>query len=816
MDRYFRVIRFFIKCHWLALLVSCALMVVPFFWFRPGEIDIGGDGGRLYFYDPVNLIKNSAYLVLPFGIGGLNSRFFYLPLLSVLAILKQVIHSPYILLTLYNSMKVAVGFLAVYGIVNELLGRNVTEKRTLIVIRVASILAGFFYIFNPAMTENYVRALPSQDQVFLNPLMFYLLLKYITTSQFRFLSLGLFVSLFFSHSFSWTAAPPFFAFYPLGIIFLIVYTVFILKRKMPWKGLLFGLLLFLGLHAFHLLPEFFDLFSPGSTTNTRVFDNAYMLEQIGYFSSALAIPKLSLRWFAHSVYSQISWASIIIPFVIILGIILKKKYDKTAILIGLFFLLTYYLVNAKITNIGIDLYRSLFYIPGFSMFRNFYGQWQFVYYFFYSLLFGVTAFFLLNRLKHKYVIIFSSTIVLYFIVSSWQFINGQLVNQLNVQSTTRVGIVMDPKFETVLDYIRSLPNDGKILLLPSTDYDYQVVHGLNNGAFVGRSMIGQLTGKKDFAGYQDLAPFSDMFWKLSRERNYDLIKLMFGILNIQYIFYNSDPLIYDGTFPEYPYSTSYARKYLPKNQKEYKEFVDHLTTNKIFEAGPYGIYRLEEKDLLPHIYVASNVLIYDEKPVSSPYAKSNIFFDDRIKKVFRSIYLDRSTCNTILSVTICQRNEVPQGANRIYIQFQRINPTKYKVKVSGANHPYVLVFSEAFHEKWKVFFSSKEVPIISLATAYFNGEIREGNINNNIFDRNAFETLSMKSLPENTHIKVNGYANAWYIKPTDMDNKETYDLIIEMTGQRIFWIGTFISAASLMLLGIYVCRSSINRIRHTL
>ena len=47
-------------------------------------------------------------------------------------------------------------------------------------------------------------------------------------------------------------------------------------------------------------------------------------------------------------------------------------------LIAIFFFTTLYLSSANITQIAVELYRMLFYIPGFSMFRVFYGQWQWV------------------------------------------------------------------------------------------------------------------------------------------------------------------------------------------------------------------------------------------------------------------------------------------------------------------------------------------------------------------------------------------------------------------------------------------------------
>ena len=70
---------------------------MPFFWFKPGEMDLGGDGGRLYFYDPINVVKNlGSYYVLPSATGRAEAYFFYLPFIAFLAGIKQIVDSSYI------------------------------------------------------------------------------------------------------------------------------------------------------------------------------------------------------------------------------------------------------------------------------------------------------------------------------------------------------------------------------------------------------------------------------------------------------------------------------------------------------------------------------------------------------------------------------------------------------------------------------------------------------------------------------------------------------------------------------------------------
>lgn len=785
---------------------------MPFFWLKPGEMDIGGDGGRIYFYDPVNLIQHfGSYYVFPFGTGIGEAGFHYLPLIGMLAFLKQIFHSPYVLISLYNSMKVVIGFLSVYAIVKALVnewGFKVGKEK---LIEATSIIAGLFYIFNPAMTENYVRALPTHDQVFLNPLMFYLLLKYFTTSHFLYVWIALFVSVIFSNNFTYPAAPPFFAFYPLSILFILLYASFIRHIKIPWKGITIGFMAFIGLHAFHLIPEFFDLFYPGSNTNARVFDKADIVEQIGYFTGVLAIPKVSFHLLAYSLNSQLKLASVIIPSIIVLGFLGSAKKEKAVLLTGIFFLITLFFTTAKITHIGVEFYQRLFYIPGFTMFRNFYGQWQFVFYFFYAVLFGQALYIVLLNIRKTLIIILSSFLVLYLVINSWKFINGDLVNQLNTQTKdVKVGVVMDPKYEEVLQFLRSLPNDGKIILFPFTDYGYQVIHGTNNGAYVGHSTIGYLTGKLDFAGYADIAPFSDVFWKLSKEKNYEAIQRMFGLLNIQYIFYNADPLVYDTTFPTYPYSPDYVRKYLPNNQLEYKEYISRIAGERIFKQGSYEIYRVAKNYIVPHFSLPDQVYVYKDDPKLSVYGKASAFFDG--KADINTAYLQEETCKKLFQEVDCMNKILLTQQKQPKIIFEKISPIKYKVKISEAQAAYLLVFSEAFHKNWNVFISPNAKKNTVSETVYFNGQIEEGKHGNSLINKDLLETFSLEQLPKPKHVLINGYANAWFISPKDVGGKQDYELIIEMTGQRLFYLGFSISIITLILIGMrFLARFWYNR-----
>lgn len=706
-----------IRSHCLVLLIGLALFIIPFFWLKPGEMDLGGDSGRLYFYDPVAFIKNvSLYHIVPEGLGSAEPNTYYLPYVAFLAVLKFLFRSPTIVINTITGLKLSVGFLAMYGIVKTMLLATYNKQRTSYIF-LASTLAGIFYVLAPPMIGNYDKALTSHNQVFLNPLMFYLLLKFFSENNFRYVLAAIGLSFVFAPNFALTSAPPFFAFYPLAMCYLLLYTRYVIHKTIPWKWLLVGGSLFVGVQAFHLLPQITNLFEPGSFTNTRVFDRASIMhEGVRYFTAILPLASVVKNIFMTPIVLQFFWVGIIAPAMIIIGFLLNKG-NRVLILTAGFYLVVLYLYSAKITSVGVEVYKNLFYLPGFSMFRNFIGQWASVYTFFYALLLGIAGDGVLKRLKPKLAVTLVVAFTLVWVAGAWPFLKGEIVNKIHWQSNNvRMTFAMDPKYEETLGFIRSLQDDGKILMLPLTDAYYQVIAGRDGGAYLGTSTISQLTGKKDFNGYQVLGPFAEDLMKYAREENYQAFLNILSQLSIRYIFHNSDPKIYEQGFPAVPYT--YMKTSFPETQNGYEEFIARLGAKRIYENGPYKIYELDESVRQPEIYVA-----------------------------------DATGKN-----------------NRAKLEIEKINPVEYAISLAAQDiQSSTLVFNNAFNRNWKL-------------------------------------TVDGKPVPEDRHLKVNGYANAWRLTTDDLVGKNGYTMILRLDSQKYVWWGWSITFVSLVLVGLLLIR----------
>lgn len=750
------------------IVISLLLFIIPFFWLKPGEMDLGGDNTRLYYYDPVSFIKYlGLYNISQVGKGVIIPEYFYLPYVGILAFLKQFLSST-ILIDMSNGLKLSVGFASMSMIVYELIGGGNNKKQTNWYAMVASVLAGLFYIFSFGsikMAFFWDRALITHSQIFLNPLMFYLLLKYMITQQGTYLWISILISFIFSPNFSPISAPPLFSFYPLAGTYIYVYTKFIDNwRRINYRMILHGLVLFLGVQAFHLFGETVNVLDRSSIVNAKIFDsNEILAGGLGYFTAISGSGKAILSYLLPSEYRILQLISWVAPVVIITGFLFNSIVRKKYLLTAVFFFITFFFVTANITHVGFEFYRTLFYIPGFSMFRIFFEKWAFVYIFFYAILFGLGSYVLLTNLKILYRRIFILMTVLLFVISATPFLLGWPVNKIIIGGSKNIPSVIqfDSKYEETLQYIRNLPTDGKFLVFPLTDYFRQLIYGKHGGVYEGPSTISFLTDKYSFVGYQDFgyqkndpAPYAELIMKYSREKDYQRLQRIFNTLNIRYIFHNSDPRIYEETY--YPGGDySYMRTSLPKTQLEYEEFIQKFPVKEIYKNGSYKIYEMDDSEYNPIVYIPQGIYVSDK-----------VLYD---KDKSHWAFVSGAVCSTEVMKGICDNYFVSPAAK---ISTIMINPTLYEVTVSNYTFgdPLFLILQNTYSPDWKLKLNSK---------------IRDDLL----------------------HIPANRYANGWFIPGKDLPNTDTFSFSIVLDSQKYFRYGSIITIFSLGAVIVYLINS---------
>ena len=203
---------------YVLLFVSFLFFLIPFFWFRPGEMDIGGDSSRLYYYDPVSYLYNhSLFGISPSGLGGENIGFYNLPYVSLMDVLRQIL-SPTLLISFIHGMSLSFSFLFFAFVVQEII-RALSDKDSPFASWV-SMVAGIYYVLFPATLDSWDKVLLTHDRIFVYPLMMYLLLRYIRLGTMVHIIIGLLRLLYFQRI---LVLPPHlpFCFYPISFILLL-------------------------------------------------------------------------------------------------------------------------------------------------------------------------------------------------------------------------------------------------------------------------------------------------------------------------------------------------------------------------------------------------------------------------------------------------------------------------------------------------------------------------------------------------------------------------------------------------------------------
>lgn len=276
---------------------------------------------------------------------------------------------------------------------------------------------------------------------------------------------------------------------------------------------------------------------------------------------------------------------------------------------------------------------------------------------------------------------------------------------------------------------------------------------------------------------------------------------LFGILNINYFVLREDvsPLF---SINAYKYNLSVVQEAVNNsNIFSSVEKIDFITIikNKVF---------------LPHVYTTKDVIIIDS--------------NDSLLNISSNITTPRF-------VTLPEDVNVSTVPS---IEFKKVNPTKYIVRVHNASSNFPLVFSESFHSGWNIYLKSmifNTAP--SLLDSYVVSEPDQASFEevNNSFvsyfgssfiSKNYYDSIQNQNLPSgdfydswflqplsSTHLVSNYYSNTWIINPNEICSSGTcimnaegsydFELIVEFWPQRLFIIGGILSSISLVIFSFY-------------
>lgn len=839
--------------------ISVCLFFAPFFWFKYPQMDLGGDSSRLYFYDPISWLKNIAMYSTNSltAMGTENPNFMMIPFLSLLVVLKKILfNNPYILNCFFSGVLLSGSFVFTFMSLNEILCCQ--EKNFESLRKISAAIGALFFSFSPLIIYEWQKALYSFNQIFVYPLILFLLLKFIKTANYKYLFFAGIMSFVFSVNFSFPTFPWFFSFFSFSLLFLYYYSKNLGRIKVYKKGLFVFTGIFLSLQLFHLVPQIVNVLDFSNPNSRAIFDNAsYLNRGLQYFLSVQSYVRLTYTWLNQPQFMlpttkpmyefglRYRYLFYIYIYLVLAGGIIVKKIGSQiekklyAVIFALFLILSF-LMTANINNFLLELYKFMFNIPGFSMFRSYYTKFGMTFVFFYAMLLAYSLVFILDYFKNVYGKIILIVVLLSLIVfNGWPLLSGKIVNTILSQSkNVKLPIEMDQNYLKILNLIKEHELDSKYLSFPLANEYYQIVQGKEGGAYFGPSITGILAGKNDFCGQESFGLFKNEVMAAMEEGDIQTIRSYLKILGIRYIYHNSDNYIYD-KFGGYPYSELF-KKIFP-SQQSITDFISKLGYVKSFQINDFDLY-IDDENYLPHLYVPEKVVKTNLGVDILPEIFSSLQSETRPAVFFEPQNKDKQKSNY----------EEKEGSVAA-IEYKKINPAKYRIIFHQAKGVVPLVFSEEYHPAWKMYLKSsdiknnklfadlsfykfleenkfdqatrEEVAIflkngwisslgenntdIRFVSRNFQQTIYNGNLNNGKILETQNSRL-YRQINENLHYKVNGYANLWTLKTSELCKDNSYcqknsdgsfdiEAVIEFSSQRYLYYGLAVSIVSLLV-----------------
>ncbi len=112
------------------------------------------------------------------------------------------------------------------------------------------------------------------------------------------------------------------------------------------------------------------------------------------------------------------------------------------------------------------------------------------------------------------------------------------------------------------------------------------------------------------------------------------------------------------------------------------------TTKK--EFGKLQLFTINTRYFLPHFYIPKNIIVSDTNSLDGfPEIVSQPDYQIR-----SAIYWQNPGLPTIIT-------------NPPVVEFKKINPVKYRIRIHGADAPFPLIFGETYHRDWKIYLNSR-------------------------------------------------------------------------------------------------------------
>jgi len=756
--------RFFL----IELLTIILLLVLPYYLFG-NKMYVGGDDTKLFYSYPLEFLKNVTFYswvnVSSIGINGPSQYIF--PFLLVWTGLEIILKDKVLLNHLAMSLPLIMGqiyFLFLVKALFEVKRKYYPELY----------LGSLFYITSPILAINQMFVfLLSIWLIGLIPVLMFYFLKYLQTSNFRYVYIASIFCLVFSlamYAIPWTLGlllpllfgllTTSFMYRKKDILFFLkkitIFGGFILFSQAFWLTGFISTYITLGQNSFaskFLSKSFVDTFTPtiqATATGTVLYPLLNLFHRQITMDFNWKLKDTFLNYFDKTLILNSIYLVIFYIGATNIHGVLSKKIKKIYAFIFIAFVLCLYLYTVNIGPLR-DVFVYFRFIPGFTMFRNFFDKFAPGYVFLYSVLITVSLIIVSNKFpKRRRVLLASFFLVLILnLIPIKETVNSPLWGTQKVYKT----VVIPKEYKDVMKYIHDhISSTNTILSVPFGTTIYSVVRDEDTeNVYVGLSPVKIFSGVNDLSGH--------LSFNFTKEAD------------------NVDSLIINKKFYEFS-------NILYKHNVNYVLLTKNIPTEVLKTDWLYG----------------DNLI----KPQDATFVKS--ITDKKIFESKRDNYIVYSTK---------QKNSLITSKN---LYFKKISQVKYVLYIKNIHKDQTITFNDTFHPGWNLYV--KKNPSLGFCLIQDNNQklsTKECKPEEKIFEASDLLYSFIKPLALSNESSAENNNNEWTISPSLI--KKTYDksyykvnrdgsidieLVLYFKPQNYFYFGIGISLLAFLFGGFYL------------
>lgn len=412
----------------------------------------------------------------------------------------------------------------------------------------------------------------------------------------------------------------------------------------------------------------------------------------------------------------ISYLLPIIVFSAIFFIRRKNLKSKDALFWYILTLLCLFLVGAaKMSGAISDIFLNIMGMSQFISggFRNIATKIGPILILGYSILFGFSAYSLANIFKNrtlKYAF-YSTLFVLVIIILPLPLWQGKQLTDINNYFPSSNVKIPDYCWD-LKNRISSQKIDYRMSTLPvikyyNTNLKWEYGYGAANfySAIFNKPALSKNIGQS----YATILKIGELI----NDSNFSDINLkLLSLYNAKYSIYFGDT---------YWDLVAGNNEVLPENKKIIESYyASNIHDGSLVEEqfGKLGLFDINKKYFLPHFYTSKKNIVSLGDLKNLPSIVSRDDYQIRSTIFFKEQNEGKDEILDNLNGKVNGNQEV---------EFKKVNPTKYRIIIHGASGKFPLVFSESFHNGWKMYLTSPQSPPLKVEGDLGNYKILDGN-----------------------------------------------------------------------------------------